>query len=98
MVLAQMGMIGNAMQTPIDVSYLADNILVLRYFETRGEVRQAISMVKKRSGPHEHTIRELRLGPDRIYVGNPLTNFHGVLTGVPQVVESRDGVAPGLDD
>lgn len=61
MVLAQMGMIGSAMQTPVDVSYLADNILVLRYFEAHGEVRQAISMIKKRSGEHEHSIRELRL-------------------------------------
>ena len=65
MILAQMGMIGHGMQTPVDVSYLADNILLLRYFEAHGEVRQAISMIKKRSGPHEHSIRELRLGPER---------------------------------
>lgn len=83
MVLAQMGMIGNAMESPVDVSYLADNILVLRYFEARGEVRQAISMIKKRSGPHEHTIRELRLGPGAITVGKPLKDFQGVLAGVP---------------
>ena len=83
MVLAQMGMIGNAMQSPVDVSYLADNILLLRYFEAHGEVRQAISMIKKRSGPHEHAIRELRLGPDRIRVGQPLNDFQGVLTGTP---------------
>jgi circadian clock protein KaiC len=83
MVLAQMGMIGSAIQTPVDVSYLADNILVLRYFEAHGEVRQAISMIKKRSGPHEHTIRELRLGSGRITVGQPLTDFQGVLTGIP---------------
>ena len=85
MVLAQMGMIG-AIQTPADISYLADNILVLRYFEAQGEVRQAISMIKKRSGAHEHTIRELRLGPDRIYVGEPLKDFHGVLSGIPALV------------
>jgi circadian clock protein KaiC len=83
MVLAQMGTIGSAMQSPVDVSYLADNILLLRYFEARGEVRQAISMIKKRSGPHEHSIRELRLGPDRIHVGEPLKDFQGVLTGTP---------------
>ena len=88
MVLAQAGMIGSAMQSPVDVSYLADNILVLRYFEAHGEVRQAISMIKKRSGPHEHTIRELRLGPDCIHVGEPLTNFQGVLSGIPAVVGS----------
>lgn len=86
MILAQAGMIGSSMQTPADVSYLADNILVLRYFEAQGEVRQAISMIKKRSGAHEHTIRELRLGPDRIYVGEPLRQFHGVLTGIPAIV------------
>ena len=83
MVLAQMGLVGSAMQTPIDVSYLADNILVLRYFEARGQVRQAISMMKKRSGAHERSIRELRLGPDTIRVGEPLSNFQGILSGSP---------------
>ncbi len=83
LVLAQMGLVGSAMQTPIDVSYLADNILVLRYFEARGEVRQAISMMKKRSGGHERSIRELRLGPDTIRVGAPLSNFQGILSGSP---------------
>ena len=83
LILAQMGLVGSAMQTPIDVSYLADNILVLRYFEAAGEVRQAISMMKKRSGGHERWIRELRLGPDRIRVGQPLSDFQGVLSGSP---------------
>jgi circadian clock protein KaiC len=83
LVLAQMGLVGSAMQTPIDVSYLADNILVLRYFEARGEVRQAISMMKRRSGGHERSIRELRLGPDTIRVGAPLSNFQGILSGSP---------------
>ena len=83
LVLAQMGLVGSAMQTPIDVSYLADNILVLRYFEARGEVRQAISMMKKRSGGHERSIRELRLGPDTIRVGAPLSGFQGILSGSP---------------
>ncbi len=83
LVLAQMGLVGSAMQTPIDVSYLADNILVLRYFEARGEVRQAISMMKKRSGGHERSIRELRLGPNTIRVGAPLSNFQGILSGSP---------------
>jgi circadian clock protein KaiC len=97
MVLAQMGMIGNAMQTPVDVSYLADNILVLRYFEAHGQVRQAISMIKKRSGPHEHTIRELRLGPDRIHVGNPLNDFQGVLTGIPIWTGRMNGDGTRID-
>ena len=70
LILAQMGLVGSAMQTPIDVSYLADNILVLRYFEAAGEVRQAISMMKKRSGGHEHWIRELRLGPTESGLGS----------------------------
>ena len=83
MVLAQMGLVGSAMQTPIDVSYLADNILILRYFEAMGEIRQAISMMKKRSGGHEHSIRELRLGPDTIRLGEPLRDFQGVLSGSP---------------
>jgi circadian clock protein KaiC len=95
MILAQMGMIG-AMQTPADVSYLADNILVLRYFEAQGEVRQAISMIKKRSGAHEHTIRELRLGPDRIHVGEPLREFQGVLSGIPAIVGQSNGHGNGL--
>lgn len=83
MVLAQMGLVGSAMHTPIDVSYLADNILVLRYFEAGGQVRQAISMMKKRSGGHERSIRELRLGPERIRVGAPLSDFQGILSGTP---------------
>jgi circadian clock protein KaiC len=92
LVLAQAGVIGANVQTPADVSYLADNILVLRYFEVQGEVRQAISMIKRRSGPHEHTIRELRLGPKTIQVGEPLTNFHGVLTGIPSLIGNGNGL------
>ena len=91
LVLAQAGVIGTNIQTPADVSYLADNILVLRYFEAKGEVKQAISMIKKRSGPHEHTIRELRLLPETIWVGDPLVNFHGVLSGIPVLLGVSDG-------
>jgi circadian clock protein KaiC len=91
-------MIGSAIETPIDVSYLADNILVVRYFEARGEVRQAISMIKKRSGPHEHTIRELRLGANRISVGEPLNNFQGVLSGIPAVLGQGNGDGLLVDD
>jgi circadian clock protein KaiC len=83
MVLAQAGTIGWPLQSAVDVSYLADNILLLRYFENQGEVRQAISTIKRRSGSHEHSIRELKLGPDRIRIGSPLRDFHGVLTGTP---------------
>ena len=83
MILAQAGMIGSQMHSAIDVSYLADNILLLRYFEAHGEVRQAISTIKRRAGAHERTIRELKLGPDRIHVGRPLNDFQGILTGTP---------------
>lgn len=83
MILAQMGLVGSAMQTPIDVSYLADNILIFRYFENQGEVRKAISMMKKRSGAHERSIRELRLAAGGIQVGAPLTDFQGILSGSP---------------
>jgi circadian clock protein KaiC len=84
--LAQYGILGQGIQTPIDVSYLADAILLLRYFEHRGEMRQAISVVKNRGGPHERTVRELRFGPGRIQIGKPLAEFQGVLTGVPRYV------------
>jgi circadian clock protein KaiC len=71
------------MVTPVDASYLADAVILLRYFEARGEVRQAISVVKKRGGDHERTIREFTLSGGRITIGRPLREFRGVLTGVP---------------
>jgi circadian clock protein KaiC len=77
------GLIGSQMITPVDASYLADAVILMRYFEARGEVRQAISVVKKRGGAHERTIREIRLEPGRISLGAPLRDFRGVLTGVP---------------
>jgi circadian clock protein KaiC len=80
--LAQHGFIG-AMQTPVDVSYLADAVLLFRYFEHKGEIRQALSVLKKRSGRHERAIRELRFNKSTVSVGEPLTDFKGVLTGVP---------------
>lgn len=84
--LAQAGVIGSAMQSPVDVSYLADTILLFRYFERAGEICQAISVVKKRSGPHERSIRELLLRPGSVTVGRPLNQFEGVLTGVPRFI------------
>ncbi|MDT8068260.1 MAG: ATPase domain-containing protein [Terriglobia bacterium] len=95
MVLAQTGIVGAAMQSPVDVSYLADAILLLRYYEAYGEVRQAISVVKKRSGRHERTIRELQLGSNGIRVGEPLRNFQGVLAGTPTFLggTARDAAA-----
>ncbi len=81
LVLAQHGVVG-AMQADVDTTYLADTVILLRYFEAAGEVRQALSVVKKRTGRHERTIRELRL-EGGVRVGEPLRDFHGVLTGVP---------------
>jgi circadian clock protein KaiC len=80
---SQHGLIGTQMTTPVDASYLADSVLLMRYFEHRGEVRQAISVVKKRGGVHERTIRELRIRPGEISVGATLRDFRGVLTGAP---------------
>jgi circadian clock protein KaiC len=88
--LAQHGFIGS-MQSPIDVSYLADTVLLFRYFEYSGEIRQALSVIKKRSGPHERSIRELFFANSAITVGKPLTNFKGVLTGVPSFVDQKLG-------
>jgi circadian clock protein KaiC len=83
LIMAQHGFLGSNMATPVDVSYLADGVLMLRYFEAKGEVRRALSVVKKRTGAHEGTIRELRITPQGILVGEPLREFQGVLTGVP---------------
>jgi circadian clock protein KaiC len=89
MVLAQAGLIGPTMSSPVDLSYLADNVMLFRYFEAEGRVRKAISVVKKRSGEHEDTIRELRMQQGRIVVGEALSGFRGVLTGVPTYVGSE---------
>lgn len=87
LVLAQYGLVGQMMSSPTDVSYLADNVLLLRYFEAAGEVRQAISVVKRRSGPHERSIREMMFKEGRLTIGDPLRNFSGILSGVPEYQE-----------
>jgi circadian clock protein KaiC len=79
---AHQGLMG-PMITPVDASYLADAVVLLRYYEARGEIHQAISVMKKRGGRHERTIREFALEAGGIRVGEPLTGFRGVLTGVP---------------
>ena len=84
MVMAQYGVLGQGMSNPLDVSYLADNVLLLRYFEALGEVKQALSVVKRRGGFHERTIRELVLRDGSIQIGAPLREFEGVLTGTPR--------------
>ena len=87
---AHHGIIGSQMQAPVDASYLADAVILLRYFEAKGEVRQAISVVKKRGGVHERTIREFGMSNGKIRVGDPLRHFRGVLTGVPVYEGSND--------
>ena len=82
LVLAQHGLVG-PMEMPLDISYLSDAVVMLRYFEHAGTVRRALSVVKKRSGDHEHTIREFQLGPRGLHVGDPLHDFSGVFSGTP---------------
>ena len=89
--VAQHGLIGE-MRAPIDLTYLADTVILLRYFEAFGEVRRAISVVKKRTSAHETTIREYHMHSKGISFGEPLRNFHGVLRGVPEIVGGRPGV------
>ena len=84
MTLVQRGIFGSPVDEAADISYLADTVILLRYFEVNGSVRQAISVVKKRSGDHEHTIREARVGQGGLHIGEPLHEFQGVLTGVPE--------------
>jgi circadian clock protein KaiC len=95
-VMAQAGLIG-AMRDPADLSYLADNVLLLRYFESSGEVRKAVSVLKKRTGAHERTLREFRITDDRVTVGDPLAGFQGVLTGTPSVSGPMQHVTPTGD-
>ena len=85
----QHGLIGSTLDNPVDASYLADTVVQLRYFEVDGAVRQAISVIKKRAGRHERTIRELRLQSSGIWLGDPLREYRGILTGVP-VLNARD--------
>ncbi len=94
MILAQHGMVGSGMQTPVDVTYLADTVIVLRYFEAFGEVRMAIAVIKKRTGGHERTIREFQISPKGIRIGGPLNDFEGVLTGVPRFTGTRETLIP----
>jgi circadian clock protein KaiC len=83
MTLVQRGVFGAPVDEAAEVSFLADTVILLRYFEHAGAVRQAVSVVKKRTGPHERTIRECRVERGGFRVGEPLTSFQGVLTGVP---------------
>ncbi|HEX9927930.1 MAG TPA: ATPase domain-containing protein [Pyrinomonadaceae bacterium] len=98
LIMAQHGFLGSAMASPVDVSYLADTVLMLRYFEADGAVRRALSVVKKRTGEHESTIREFRITKEGITVGEPLREFRGVLTGVPTFIGHKNAFAVESDD
>jgi circadian clock protein KaiC len=91
MVVAQHGMIvGGASAGEVDVSYLADTVLLFRYFEARGEIKQAVSVFKKRTVEHERTLRELKISATGVAVGEPLRAFRGVMTGVPRYEGETD--------
>ena len=89
--VAQHGLVGE-MKAPVDVTYLADTVILLRYFEAAGQVRRAVSVIKKRAGRHEKTIREYEIGPDGLTLGEPLHGFQGVLRGVPNFVGQGSGL------
>lgn len=99
LVVAQSGLMGSAMNAPVEASYLADTVVVLRYFEHAGAVKKAISALKKRTGAHEEAIREIWFDERGIHLSEPLTNLRGILTGVPVEVElqqrSEDRSKPG---
>jgi circadian clock protein KaiC len=92
--VAQHGLVGD-MKSPVDVTYIADTVILLRYFEALGEVRRAISVIKKRTGPHERTIREYRIGQGGLTIGAPLEGFQGVLRGVPDYVGDNEPLLRG---
>jgi circadian clock protein KaiC len=95
----QQGMLGGSMSTKVDVSYLADNVILLRYFEAFGEVQQAISIFKKRGSQHERTIRRLSITSGGIHIGPPLREFQGILTGIPRLTTGHpDGKTDNSDD
>jgi circadian clock protein KaiC len=95
LVLDHHGLFEPATRPPLDLSYLTDTVLLFRYFEYQGEIRRALSVVKRRSGPHENTIRELTLGSNGIIVGEPLRQFRGVFTGLPTYEGDAASDQPG---
>jgi len=86
LIMAQHGLVSATTEAPVDTSYLADTVILTRFFETSGEVRQAVSVIKKRTGHHERTIREMRLDSRGIIIGEPLREFEAVLSGAPMFV------------
>ena len=94
----QQGMLGGTMSSALDASYIADNILMLRYFEDEGEVKQAVSVFKKRGSLHERTIRSFSMSHRGIQVGAPLKGYRGILTGVPIPLGASASAGPGPDE
>jgi circadian clock protein KaiC len=92
LIVAQHGLVGTSMASPVDVSYVADTVILLRYFELAGEIRKAVSVVKKRSSAHEKTIRPFAISSEGLMVGPPLTEFQGVLSGTPLLHTNVSGV------
>ncbi len=84
--MAQHGMFGSAMNAPVDVSYLADSVLLFRYYEAQGAIHKVLSVVKKRSGNHENTLRRLTFSANGVAVGPPLVGFEGILSGMPRIL------------
>lgn len=84
LIYTQHGLVGQ-MQTEVDISYLSDTVIMLRYFEARGSLRKLVSVVKQRVGHHEDTLREMKITPEGVQIGEPLTSFRGVMTGVPEL-------------
>ena len=97
LVLAQQGLVGQ-MQSPVDLTYLSDNVLLLRYFEAAGRLRRAISVLKKRTGGHEPSIREYSIDKLGIRVGEPLSRFSGILTGIPRFSGKSDTLLEQRED
>jgi circadian clock protein KaiC len=93
--MTQHGILGSEMSAPVDLSFLADNVFLLRFFEAGGAVRKALTMVKRRMGPHESTIRELRVESRAVRLSAPLTEFSGVLSGVPLYTGSEQHLHGG---
>lgn len=89
LIYTQHGLVG-AMQTEVDISYLSDTVVLLRYFETSGSLRKLVSVVKQRVGHHEDTLRELKITSGGIEIGEPLSSFRGVMTGVPELEVPAD--------
>lgn len=97
LVVAQHGLLGQSMLSPVDVSYLADCVILMRYYEHAGEIRKAISVIKKRSGAHEQSIRPLSLTSEGMVVGPPLAEFHGILSGTP-LMDTNASNSSGSDE